>query len=110
MKRIEGSGWGEGGRVDRSKYRAIPITVDGYRFHSKREAARYGELKLLQKAGEIDGEIELQPPFPLYLEDPYTDESVYVCTYIADFMYTRADGEVKVEDVKGFDTPMGKLK
>jgi len=94
----------------RSKYRAQPTTVDGIRFHSKAEARRYRELQRLEQAGEIVGEIERQPPFPLYLEDAYTDQRVCVCTYLADFLYTRADGEVVVEDVKGFDTPMSKLK
>jgi hypothetical protein len=47
-----------------SKYRAIPTTVDGIRFDSKREAARYGELKLLEKAGHIRG-LTLQVPLVL---------------------------------------------
>lgn len=94
-----------------SKFRAQPTMVDGIRFHSKREAARYQELCLLQMAGEIVSGIECQPPFPLFLEDCYhADQKHYVCTYIADFHYTRKDGEMVWEDVKGFDTPMSKLK
>lgn len=93
-----------------SKYRAQPTEVDGIRFHSKAEARRYEQLKLLRMAGEIVSEIERQPPFPLHLEDCFTGESLYVCTYIADFHYTRADGEMVWEDVKGFDTPASKLK
>ena len=46
------------------KYNAIPTTVDGIRFASKREARRYLELKLLQKAGHIS-DLELQPRFRL---------------------------------------------
>lgn len=95
----------------RAKYRAQPTEVDGIRFHSKAEARRYLELKLLKQAGEIVSEIECQPPFPLYLEDCYhPDRQVYVCTYLADFHYTRHDGEMVWEDVKGFDTPMSRLK
>ena len=32
------------------KYRNEPTSVDGIRFASKKEAWRYGELKLLEKA------------------------------------------------------------
>ena len=95
----------------RSKYGAQPTEVDGIRFHSRAEARRYQELLLLQKAGEIVSEIERQPPFPLYMEDCYhADVNHYVCTYLADFHYTRKDGELVWEDLKGFDTPMSKLK
>ena len=47
-----------------SKYRAIAAEVDGVRFHSKAEAKRYGELKLLLRAGSIRN-LELQPEFRL---------------------------------------------
>jgi hypothetical protein len=33
------------------KYRATPIILDGIRFDSKREAKRWAELQLLQRAG-----------------------------------------------------------
>lgn len=36
-----------------NKYNAIPTTVDGIRFDSLREARRWGELRLMEKAGEI---------------------------------------------------------
>lgn len=36
-----------------NKYGAIPTTVDGIRFDSLKEARRWGELRLLEKAGEI---------------------------------------------------------
>ena len=93
-----------------SKYRAQPTVVDGRRFHSKAEARRYQELELLRKAGEIVSEVECQPPFPLFLLDCYSDKPVHICTYLADFHYTLKDGEMVWEDVKGFDTPMSKLK
>ena len=38
-----------------SKYRNTPVTVDGIRFDSKREAAYYSELKIREKAGEVGG-------------------------------------------------------
>jgi len=37
----------------RSKYGAIKTEVDGYIFDSRKEAARYQELKFAEAAGEI---------------------------------------------------------
>ena len=42
-----------------NKFRAKPQTIDGHRFPSKKEASRYQELMLLQRAGEIRN-LELQ--------------------------------------------------
>lgn len=86
----------------RSKYRAVPTVVDGIRFASKREAARYEELKLAQHAGDIS-ELELQPNFPLWVE------GVLICTYRADFKY-REGAQLVIEDVKGFRTPEYEIK
>lgn len=36
-----------------SKYRAVKTEVDGMTFASKKEAARYCELKMLEKAKQI---------------------------------------------------------
>ncbi len=47
-----------------SKYKAVRTEVDGIKFASKKEARRYGELLLLQRAGEISN-LELQVPFLL---------------------------------------------
>lgn len=85
-----------------SKYRAVPVEVDGIRFASKREAARYGVLKLLEASGEIEG-LELQPRFPLVVE------GARVGTYVGDFRYLDG-GETIVEDVKGVKTPVYRLK
>jgi hypothetical protein len=88
----------------RSKYRAVPTVVDGIRFASKKEAARYQELKLAQHAGDIL-DLELQPSFKLFVE------GVHVTTYRADFRYRdTALGRDVVEDVKGFKTPEYKIK
>lgn len=84
------------------KYHAVPTTVDGIRFASKKEAARYIDLKLLQIAGKIYN-LELQPRYPLKIE------GVLVSTYVADFSYT-TNGKFVLEDVKGKPTPVYKLK
>lgn len=84
------------------KYHSKKTFVDGIRFDSKREAARYTELKLLEKAGELK-ELKLQVPFCLFVNN------FKICTYKADFVY-EADGKKVVEDVKGFKTPVYRLK
>jgi hypothetical protein len=92
----------------RHKYGAKPTTVDGIRFASQKEARRYGELKLLEKAGEISG-VALQPHFDL---DVVGGSGRYrIGEYRADFQYTEwRTGKRVVEDVKGFKTPLYKWK
>lgn len=93
----------------RSKYRAIRTEVDGIVFHSRKEANRYCELKLLEKAGEIE-QLTLQPRYALTLPGA-SNEIEKLGTYSADFKYW--DRKLKswhVEDVKGFRTPLYKWK
>ena len=80
------------------KYNARPTIVDGITFASAKEARRYGELKLLEKAGKIHT-LVLQPRYKLVIEE----------TYVADFRYME-NGETVVEDVKGFLTSAYKRK
>lgn len=89
----------------RNKYGAKPTIVDGHRFASKAEAARYGELKLMRNAGQIV-HLELQPRFPLVVG------GVNLGRYTADFQYFDCTRflAVVVEDVKGHDTREGKLR
>ena len=89
------------------KYRNRKTIVDGIMFDSKREAERYQELCLLEKAGEIKG-LECQVKFELIPKQyaDYANKKGLIereCVYIADFTYYR-DGEYVVEDVKGMRT------
>lgn len=86
----------------RSKYGNKPTEVDGIRFASKREAHRYTELKLLERAGKISA-LRLQPAFPLDVN------GVPVCHYRADFAYVE-NGRRVVEDSKGYRTDVYKIK
>lgn len=72
---------------------AIRVEVDGIKFPSKAEAARYLELKVMQQSGTIRG-LRLQPPYPLVVNGQK------ICKYIADFEYQER-GVTVVEDVKG---------
>lgn len=93
-----------------SKYNAKKTVVDGIKFDSKREAERYCELKLLEKAKEIRN-LELQPRF--LLQDKFEDKQGNThrkIEYVADFMYIDKDNKKIVEDVKGVMTDVYKLK
>ena len=87
----------------RHKYGAIATTVDGIRFASKKEAQRYGFLKSLARADRLR-DLELQPKFPCVVNGKK------ICTYIADFKYTDEDGNEVIEDVKGVETAIFRLK
>jgi hypothetical protein len=94
------------------KYRNEPCELDGLRFDSKAEAARYAELKMLERAGLIR-DLRVQPRFPLEVAGKI------VATYVADFAYVRPLSppggdkvENVVEDVKSQPTrtPVYRLK
>lgn len=99
------------------KYGNKKITVDGITFDSRREASRYRELKLLEKAGKIYA-LDLQVKYvlipPQYeLIERYGKKGQRLkdrrkciekeCAYIADFVYYQ-NGEKVVEDAKGVRT------
>lgn len=74
-------------------------TSDGVKHDSKKEASRWMELQLLQKAGLID-HLERQVRFELIPKQ----DGERPCYYIADFVYTDPTGEIVVEDVKSVAT------
>ena len=93
-----------------SKYNAKKTVVDGIEFDSIREADRYCELKLLEKAKEIRN-LKLQPRF--LLQDKFKDKQGNThrkIEYVADFTYVDKDDKKIVEDVKGVLTDVYKLK
>jgi len=86
----------------RTKYGAVKTTIDGITFDSKKEAARYQQLKLLERAGEID-RLELQPKYDLVVN------GVNIGFYRADFRYWQGIKQI-VEDVKGVRTSVYQIK
>lgn len=100
------------------KYGNKKVEIDGIEFDSKKEARRYWELKLLQRAGKIS-DLQLQREFEL-IPAQYETYPRYgktgkrlqdgkrciekSCTYKADFCYMQ-DGKLVVEDVKGYRDP-----
>ena len=86
------------------KYGNKKTVVDGITFDSKKEATRFAELQLLQRAGEIF-DLQRQVPFtliPKQVRDGKTIERP--CVYKADFVYKDKDGTEIVEDTKGMRT------
>ena len=98
-------------RRSKSKYRNVKVTVDGIKFDSKIEAKRYGELKLLERAGKIE-DLTLQTKFKLIGQyAPLLTEKGRHMAYIADFTYWDVETEKRViEDVKGMKTPIYLIK
>lgn len=97
-----------------SKYRAVRTTVDGIAFASKKEAARYQQLRLLEMAGEIQ-RLTVHPRFELWAATrpvaymhAYPSQATgewcnreHIGKFTADFCYITKHGEPVVEDVKG---------
>ena len=115
-------------KAKRSRLGVAKVTYDGMSFDSKREAARYQDLALRLKAGDIR-RLRRQPRYalcPLVIESADVRDinagepsvrRVPVADYIADFEYEECDmvcggiaWKVIVEDVKGVRTDIYKLK
>ena len=76
--------------------------LDGQTFDSKKEARRWIELKMMERAGLIT---DLNRQFPIKLLPSQKDEKGKVIErpvrYVADFVYTdKQTGKMIVEDVK----------
>lgn len=89
----------------KSKYNARKVTVDGLRFDSELEAKFYGQLKLLQKVGAIDGFCR-QARFIVTEGDTAGSATEYLC----DFVIFYPDHTYKIVDTKGVQTEVFKLK
>lgn len=91
-----------------NKYRNKKVIVDEKEFDSKREGNRYKELRLLERAGEISN-LELQPRFLLQDSFKKNGRTFRKIEYVADFKYIE-NGKTIVEDIKGMQTDVFKLK
>lgn len=87
------------------KYHNIKtMTSDGIEHHSQAEAKRWIQLKLLEKAGEIK-DLQRQVKYVLIPSQKEGKKTIErECSYIADFVYTDKQGNIVVEDTKGFRT------
>lgn len=90
----------------KAKYRNKPKVLNGIKFDSQKEARRYQELKLLERAGKIK-DLEVQPKFSLVKGVKFSSDNRAKpdLRYFADFAYTDTrTGERVVEDVKSVAT------
>jgi hypothetical protein len=81
-----------------SKYGNIKVEYDGQKFDSQKEAYRWCELQLLQKAGEIS-ELQRQVKFELQPAFYHAGHKLRPIIYVCDFFYKEKDKYI-IEDVK----------
>lgn len=85
-------------------------TLDNILFASKMEMKRYQQLKLLEKAGEIQ-DLTLQPKFELLPAFEKNGVHFLPINYVGDFSYYDVKTKKRVcEDVKGVETELFKIK
>jgi hypothetical protein len=90
------------------KYHNTPTELDGPKFDSKAEAARYAELVLWQRAGHIS-ELTVHPRYVIVDADDHGRAMFYE----ADFRYVDEYGKTVCEDLKSAATeriPLFRLK
>lgn len=98
----------------RSKYRAVRTVLDGISFHSKGEARRWAQLKLLERAGEIR-DLTRQGKIALHA-GPTRKSQILLGHYVYDFRYLeRVNGsstcwQAVVEDYKKVWPPLSQWK
>jgi len=84
-------------------------SCDGYVFGSLAEKERYQQLKLIEQSGEIHN-LTVHPSYLLQESFYLTNgKKVLPIKYVADFSYWE-HGRIIVEEVKGFETDVWKIK
>lgn len=84
---------------NRNKYKNKRVVIDNIEFDSQREALRYLDLKVLEKAKKIS-DLRLQVKYELIPKQ----DGERACNYVADFVYKDENGQTVVEDTKGMRT------
>lgn len=92
-----------------SKYGNKRVTVDGIRFDSIREANRWQELRLMERAGAVR-DLQRQVSFELIPAQRVSGRQLKPIRYIADFSYLDERGNRIIEDSKGAKTPVYCIK
>lgn len=96
-------------RPKQNKYSNQKVKIDGHTFDSKAEARYYNQLKLRQRAGDIEF-FCLQPKFQLMAGFEKDGKRHRAIHYIADFEIHHTDGSIEIVDVKGAITAVFRLK
>ena len=89
--------------VQKNKYNAKKVEVDGIVFSSKAESFYYEHLLDLMHDGVVES-FEMQKPYTLLDKFPHpkTGKTIRAIKYVPDFEVIYTDGRVEVVDVKGF--------
>lgn len=96
--------------MKRNKYNAKKTWVDGVKFDSKKEAARYIQLKADADSGKISN-LRLQVSYELIPKLTINGKTQRAIKYIADFVYFDTAHDVEIcEDCKGMITDIFKIK
>ena len=96
--------------MKRNKFNAVKTEIDGVVFHSRKEAARFSQLKLYEKGGLIT-DLRLQVPYELIPKLVINGKTERAIKYVADFVYYDTVHKCEIcEDSKGFKTDVYKLK
>jgi len=88
---------------NRPKYGNRRVKIDNITFDSTSEAERFQLLKILLSHGNIS-QLRTHPRYWIQVRGAKAFQ------YEADFEYVDHNGKLVVEDIKGFITPMSKLK
>lgn len=91
-----------------NKYNARQIKYNGIVFDSVAEANRYAELLMSVNAGAIS-DLSIHPHYLLLEGFQHNGEKIRPVYYEADFEYSE-NGQWVVEDVKGVETEVFKIK
>lgn len=98
-RQLDQIGESHGLESKKPKYRNQKVTIDGVTFDSKKEAARFHQLKLLETAGKLSN-LERQKVFELAPSVTLAGRKKPALRYYADFVYNDETGTLVVEDVK----------
>ncbi|MBY6965297.1 DUF1064 domain-containing protein [Clostridium botulinum] len=95
--------------MNRSKYGAKKIVIDGITFDSKDEGKYYEYLKKLKSQEKILN-FELQPKYELQPGFKKNGKTYRAITYAPDFLIYHLDGSEELIDVKGTETQQGNMR
>lgn len=86
-----------------NKYNSKITFYNGQKFHSKKEAEHAKKLDLLIKAKKIKS-------YSRQHKIPISINGHHICNYIVDFVILKKDNTKELHEVKGFMTPVAKIK
>ncbi len=87
----------------KNKYNAKKTVFGGRKYDSKFEAKVAADLEWRKKAGELK---EIIPQFKI----PLAVNGHHIANYYMDFKVIHKDGQVEFIEVKGFETPVWRMK